>query len=273
MTLATSTLQVDTHAHVFLRSLPLVPNRRYELTIDAPLSEYLAHLDANGFTHGVLIQPSFLGTDNSFLIEALALSQGRLRGVVVVDTDIAHSELAAMDKAGVAGIRLNLVGKEVPDFSTPDWQGFLSQIRQLDWHVEVHALAEHLPAIVPSLLACGVRIVIDHFGRPDVTQGIADPGFQFLLSCASSRQVWVKLSAGYRLGAKGSQLPKEAASCLLNTFGPERLLWGSDWPHTMHEKEVKYQETLQAFHEWIPNPEDRHHILNTTPAELFRITA
>lgn len=108
---------IDTHAHIFRQDLPMVANRRYSPHYDALVEQYLAHLDAHGLSHGVLIQPSFLGTDNGFMVEALRLHPERLRGVAVVDVAITDAELDALAAAGVVGIRLNLIGKELQDYT------------------------------------------------------------------------------------------------------------------------------------------------------------
>src|SRR5688500_20326153 len=105
---------VDSHAHVFARGLPLAPQRRHAPDYDALLADYLALLDAHAVSHAVLVQPSFLGTDNRFLLDALRACPQRLRGVVIVEPVIGEDELAAMDRQGVCGIRLNLVAPPLP---------------------------------------------------------------------------------------------------------------------------------------------------------------
>src|SRR5215475_3889842 len=105
---------IDTHAHVFHRRLPLAPGRRYAPDYDAPVQLYLQQLDRNGMTSGVLVQPSFLGTDNSYLVESLEAARGRLRGIAVVDPAVSMDALRALDRAGVVGIRFNLLGQSLP---------------------------------------------------------------------------------------------------------------------------------------------------------------
>jgi predicted TIM-barrel fold metal-dependent hydrolase len=129
---------VDTHAHVFRQGLALAQVRRHTPDHDATLAEYLALLDAHGLSHGVLVQPSFLGTDNSYLVQALRAARGRLRGVAVVAEDIAEMALQDLAEAGVAGIRLNLIGLDLPSLQTPAWQTLLARVNALGWHVELH---------------------------------------------------------------------------------------------------------------------------------------
>jgi predicted TIM-barrel fold metal-dependent hydrolase len=262
---------VDTHAHIFERGLPLAANSRYVPTYDARLPDYLAQLDAHGTTHGVLVQPSFLGTDNRYLLAALKQQPHRLRGIVVVEPTITAGELAAMAAAGVVGIRLNLVGLPLPDLKHAPWPEFLERLRQLRWQVEVQREARDLPLILPLLLEAGVNIVIDHFGRPDPKLGIEDLGFRYLLSVASSRRVWVKLSGAYRNGAQGvgDAIARAAVPLLRKNFGTSRLLWGSDWPHTQFKSTINYGIVRHQFDEWITDPVERTAILQTTPCSLF----
>src|SRR3954453_3718265 len=117
---------VDTHAHVFTRRLALAGDRRYAPSYDAPAAAYLGMLDRNGMSHGVLVQPSFLGTDNSYLLEALRREPRRLRGIAVVAPETAPNELRRLDRAGVVGLRLNLIGQPDPDLTNETWRRHLA---------------------------------------------------------------------------------------------------------------------------------------------------
>lgn len=264
---------IDTHAHIFQRGLRLANGRRYAPDYDATLVDYLGVLDRNGIARGVLVQPSFLGTDNSHLLAGLRSSPERLRGIAVVDADVPLADLQAMNAAGIVGIRLNLVGgAAVPDFSSAPWRMLLQRVANLGWQIEVHREAGSLPKILPALLDAGVNVVVDHFGRPDPGLGVDDPGFRFLLEAAASRRVWVKLSGAYRNGAngRGQRVALDAIPLLRTAFGLERLVWGSDWPHTRFETGVDYGEARQAIDTWLPDPEERRIVLEETPRALFR---
>ncbi|MBY4898567.1 amidohydrolase [Cupriavidus sp. AU9028] len=266
----TAAVVVDSHAHVFEQGLALAANRRYRPDYDARLPDYLAQLDQHGVTHGVLVQPSFLGTDNTYLIEALRQAPRRLRGVVVIEPGIEPVQLQQMHRAGVAGMRLNLVGLPVPDLASPGWQRLLEQVNALDWHVEVHIQAGRLQEVVPMLLAAGCRVVVDHFGRPDPALGTNDAGFRYLIEQADSGRVWVKLSAAYRIWplAHCARAPRAAARLLLEAFGAQRLVWGSDWPHTQHPA-VSYGPTRQWIADWIEDIPQVSAILTDTSLQLF----
>ncbi|MDF9428419.1 hypothetical protein EM868_01210 [Cupriavidus gilardii] len=266
-----TTAAVDSHAHVFERGLALAATRRYRPDHDALLGDYLSQLDAHGLSHGVLVQPSFLGTDNCYLLAALRGQPARLRGVAVVDPAIGETELDAMAAAGVVGIRLNLIGLPAPALGSAPWRGLLERINARGWHVELHLPAARLQEVMPTLLAAGCRIVVDHFGRPDPALDVADPGFLDLLRKADSGRVWVKLSGAYRNwpDARCAQAGRRAAQRLLEAFTASRLLWGSDWPHTQHPH-VAYGATRQWLDDWIDDAAQRRQLLGDTALTLFQ---
>ncbi|MGY4503633.1 putative TIM-barrel fold metal-dependent hydrolase [Bradyrhizobium sp. GM24.11] len=260
---------IDTHAHVFHRGLKLAPGRRYAPDYDAPLSLYLEQLDHNGMTNGVLVQPSFLGTDNSYLVECLKQTSGRLRGIAVVDPTVSTDELRELDRAGVVGIRLNLVGQPLPDLAASEWKGLLANVKAMGWQVEIQRNASDLAALAPQLLDHGVTVVLDHYALPDPKLGVADPGFQSVLKLGATKNVWVKISASYRNGAAGESFAKEAYPALRNAYGLDRLLWGSDWPHTQFEATQSYAKNREFIDTLIVDKSERAQVL-ASPRQLFR---
>lgn len=266
---------VDSHVHVFARGLRLAPARRYAPDYDATLDDYRVPMARNGISHAVLVQPSFLGTDNSFLCETLRRDRARLRGIAVVDPGIGEPALAALAEDGVVGIRLNLDGLPIPDFAADPWPRLLESLRARDWHVEVHREARDLPRLVDPLVAAGIDVVIDHFGRPDDDLGADDPGFGYVLGLGGTRRVWVKLSGAYRNGAggRGQAAAPKLASRLLERFGRERLVWGSDWPHTRHETREDLASARRALETWVPDAADRAHIAGPSALALYGFPA
>ncbi|QOZ70324.1 amidohydrolase family protein [Bradyrhizobium arachidis] len=260
---------IDTHAHVFHRGLKLAPGRRYAPDYDAPLPLYLEQLDRNGMTNGVLVQPSFLGTDNSYLVECLKQAAGRLRGIAVVDPTITADELRALDRAGAVGIRLNLVGQPLPDLAAREWTALLANVKAMGWQVEVQRNASDLAVLAPQLLDHGVTVVLDHYALPDPKLGIADPGFRSVLKLGATKNVWVKISAPYRNGAIGEDFAKAAYPLLRDAYGVDRLLWGSDWPHTQFEASQSYQKNRQFLDTLISEASERAQVL-ASPRSLFR---
>ncbi|MFS2167709.1 amidohydrolase family protein [Variovorax sp. Varisp62] len=267
---------IDSHAHVFVHGLPLAAARRHAPDYEATLAEYLGLLDAHGVSHGVLVQPSFLGTDNGFLLDALRACPGRLRGVAVVEPQVDDTTLHAMAEAGVCGIRLNLVGMPLPDFSRPEWHRLFARVQALGWHVELHRESRDLALAAQPVLDAGCALVVDHFGRPSSVLATADEGFCWLLRVADCGRMWVKLSAAYRnwpapyTANTAHDVARGAAQALLKAFGPDRLMWGSDWPHTQHREIADYTTAHAALAGWVPDATARRRILVDTPARLFK---
>ncbi|WP_145193359.1 MULTISPECIES: amidohydrolase [unclassified Pseudomonas] len=263
---------IDSHAHVFSRGLELATGRRYAPSYDAPLGDYLAQLQAHGFSHGVLVQPSFLGTDNRYLLSALQSAPANLRGVVMLEPDVEPESLAAMASLGVRGVRLNLMGQALPDLTEAHWRPLLERIGEQGWHVELHRQVADMPTLVRALEPYGLDIVVDHFGRPDARLGLGQPGFAELLTLGGKGKVWVKVSGIYRLEGTAQQnlvFARQALGALEAHYGAERLMWGSDWPHTQHEAAVSFGSVLEQFDALGCSAELRRALMRETAQALF----
>lgn len=261
----------DTHAHVFEPGLPLANVRRYAPEYTASAEQFVEKLDAHDMGIGVLIQPSFLGTDNSYMLKAIAAYPNRLYGVAVIDPSMPLEEMKVLKENNIIGIRLNLYGQTFPDFSSDEWKQCLANVKELDWHVELHIDAKELPNLIAPLLDLGVKVVVDHFGKPDPIDPLEDPGFKYLLTVGNTGRVWVKISASYRVGgvAQGLKAAKQMMPELLASFGPKRLLWGSDWPNTQNEKIVSYDSVYDVLLQIIPDEGVRQIVLQEALAELL----
>lgn len=264
---------VDAHAHVFTRDLKLASVHRYVPDYDAKPETLIRLIKDHGFGHCVLIQPSFLGADNSFLLSVLRAHPHIFRGVTVIKPDIAASEIAAMHAVGCVGIRLNLFGLPNVDLTSTAWNRVFQQIAGLGWHVEVHAEAQRMPTLLTPLRNAGINVVVDHFGRPDPKLGVNDPGFKFLLDAAESRHVWIKISGAYRNGAdgRGEQIALESIPLLKKSFGLDRMMWGSDWPHTQFESQENYDKAYDFLLRMVPDKQERRAVLVDTPDQLFQL--
>jgi len=266
--------EVDGHAHVFAPDLLFVTPRRYTPGYAATAEQFVAHLDAAKLAGGLLTQPSFLGTDNGYMLAAVARYPERLRAVVVVNPDITDAALDSLAAQGAVGVRLNLEGQSLPDLSTAPWPAFLARVARRNWHVEIHRKAVDLPGLLAPLLASGARVCIDHFGRPDPERGVDDPGFRTLLDSSATGRVWVKVSAAYRTGgvARGEVLAPLLLARLLAAFGPQRLIWASDWPHTQHESDVTHHDCFEALARWAGSESLARRIRTEGVASLLAAT-
>ncbi|MBS0638764.1 MAG: amidohydrolase family protein [Proteobacteria bacterium] len=258
---------VDTHAHVYTLDMPLSGDAWYKPPHEAPVAAYLAELDTHGVRYAVLAAASLYDDYNDYQIEAVRRHK-RLRTTVIIPPTTDPYIMRMMRDDGVVGVRFQWrTVAQPPDITTPDYKRFLRRIRDLDWHVHVNDVGPRLPPTIAALEAAGVKIVIDHFGRPDPTKGVACAGFQAMLRAMQRGATWVKLSGGYR------QEPPEAAAtyarALLAEGGPQRLLWGSDWPFAAFESSVTYRSTLEALRNWVPDPAVRRIIGGETPLALY----
>lgn len=260
---------VDTHAHIFHQNLPMVPGRRYSPHYDALVEDYLGYLDRHGLAYGVLIQPSFLGTDNHYLLEALSRYPKRLRAVAVVEAEVSEAQLDELAEAGVVGIRLNLIGKTLADYTGPAWTGLFERLARRGWHVEIQRSIDDVALIVPDILACGVDVVIDHFGLPTGGIEIDKPNHKAFLRLLADERVWLKLSAPYRSQSNLAQARRVLAQVRESSGGIARFLWGSDWPNTQFEDQTDYDRQVAFFEALLPEPGERAQVLLDNPAKLF----
>jgi 2-pyrone-4,6-dicarboxylate lactonase len=226
---------VDAHCHVFgpAEKFPYAPERKYTPT-DAPKERLFALRDLLGFERNVIVQGTCHGADNRALVDALRASDGRARGVATVKREVGDAELRSLHEAGVRGVRFNFV-KRLVDVTPPEvLLEIAHRIAPLGWHVVVYFEAQDLPALEPFLAKLPTTVVVDHMGRPDVRQPVDGAEFQRFLSLMSDQaHVWSKVSGAERLSMSGA--PDYAdfvpfARRVVESF-PDRVLWGTDWPH------------------------------------------
>ena len=243
-----SEMSVDSHFHVF-EAGQSVPEARYSPDYDAQFSDWQSAARQVGVTHGVLVQTSFMGTDNSYLLKKLQQNPDTLRGVAVVSPTAGFGQLTDLHAQGVRGIRLNLAGQS-HDMATWQAAGSLwDAVLRLGWHVELHTDTGALPAVLGAV-PLEIPVVIDHFGKPS-SASLQDETVQAVQRrvAAASSQVYVKLSAAYRLQA-GLE-PSRLAKLWLDELGAKALLWGSDWPCTNFEAKADYAALHGALADWL----------------------
>lgn len=249
---------VDTHAHVYTLDMPLAGSAWHKPPQDAPVERYVETLAAHGVTHAVLSAASLYGDYNDYQIDAVRRFP-HLRTTVIVKPTVDRYILEMMKRDGVVGIRFQFrTVPDPPDLTSPDYRMLLRRVADLDWHVHLHDEGERLARPIAALESAGVKLVIDHFGRPQRDKGVNCDGFQAVLRAIERGRTWVKLSAGYR------QEPPSAAKAyaqeLLKTGGAQRLFWASDWPFAAFEDKVTYRETMEDFRDWLPDNATRHAI-------------
>ena len=200
-------LIVDAHVHVFTQDMPLIDNPRHSPKYDFTHQDLIATMDAHGVQYAAIAAASPWGDYNDYTIAALRAQPTRLRGTAILKPTVDRFALEAMAKDGMTGVRLPFISlKQLPDITTFEYRSFLRRLADLDWHVHLHTEGENLPFFIPKIEACGVKLVIDHLGRPEPKTGINSDGFKAMLRSIEKGRTWVKMSAGYRLGAQAAGL-------------------------------------------------------------------
>jgi 2-pyrone-4,6-dicarboxylate lactonase len=266
---------IDCHAHI------CGPAARYPYSAariytppDALLPAYRAVLDTLGVGRAVLVQPSVYGTDNRALLDALAADPARLRGVAVVGDDVADKELERLHAAGVRGLRCNVVDVADPAAGLPlaVLSRLARRIAPLGWHIELLAHVSDCPDLAEKFADFPVDLVFGHYGYAPTRCGTGDAGFRGLLELARAGRAWVKFTGAYRISGTEDPLYADVrpfAEALVQA-NPQRLLWGTDWPHVMVRGRMPNDADLcDAVLGWIADPALRQAMLVDNPARLY----
>ena len=264
---------IDCHAHVIdtarfpLSDGPGYKPRPYE---NGPTEAYVGVLALHGIAHALLVQPSGYGTDNSAMLDAIASYPGRFRGIAVLDPATSERELENLAARGVAGVRFNLPTYERDALTRPEAPRFLARLKALGWYAQIFADDAQWPEIAPVLRRSGVKVLIDHFGVRDLAAGIGQPGFQAVLRLGREGNATVKLSAPFRISRATRYTDlKPFARAVVDAFGIENCVWGSDWPFINMSDPMSYAAALQAVENWLDDAGDLDRVLWHNPVRLF----
>ncbi len=240
-------IEFDCHAHVYETVKP-VDGARYVPASPAPLGDWLDHQAKHGLRGGVIVQVSFLGTDNSQMCDALSrLDLGRFAGVGVVPLDVDDAYLKSLVRSGVRGVRWNLVkGAALPDLRSDRVQAFFARLRDNGLHLELHLEGPRLAPLLPALTDQGVDLVIDHFGLPSEPLAKNDPMIRAVEALADRSALYFKFAAHYRMPFDVEPHATEIASLLHG----DHIVWGSDWPHTQHEDCINFGKAHTLSRRW-----------------------
>ncbi len=258
---------VDTHFHVYTRDMPITPWAWHHPPEDASAEQFIEVMDKHGVGFGVIAAASLYGQYNDYVIRSMR-RHPRLRGTAYVRPETDMYTLERMKADGMVGIRLFFRRvPDPPDLTSPEYRLLLRRVRDLDWHVHTLVSGEMLPGVIAAIEDAGVKLVIDHFGKPDERLGVNCPGFKALLAAVERGRTWVKLSGGFRQGSR--ETARSYAQALLRVSGGERLMWGSDWPFAAFEDSVTYAQTIADLHDWVPDAATRRLIGAETPMRLY----
>jgi 2-pyrone-4,6-dicarboxylate lactonase len=261
----------DAHMHVFGPEdvYPRVPQPHYTLP-GATLRDYLRAGRVLGIDRFVIVQPSFYGTDNSCLLDALRQAGDRARGVVMFDPEIDDSELERFHAAGVRGVRLDLFKRAREPLARI--HGFITAIEKrvarLGWHLQFYSPGYIVRDLIPFLGNLQTDFVIDHMGYMLEADGLRPADFSALLDLTRDGRCWLKLSGPYRLSKSGDYKAVEHIATQIVDAAPDRALWGSDWPH-LPRCERDTGELINLLSAWAPEEGVRNRILVDNPRHLF----
>jgi predicted TIM-barrel fold metal-dependent hydrolase len=265
--------KIDCHNHVLDPvNFPYSPDTAYRPTGQeiSPAAQMLNVMDAYGVRHSLVVGPnSGYGLDNRCLLDAIAHSQGRLKGIAVVTNDASRTELERLKAAGIVGVAFNATLFGAAHYA--DCAPLLARLAELDMFIQVQVEHDQLVPLVPLLERSGARILIDHCGRPTPGAGLMQPGFQALLALARTRRASVKLS-GYGKFSRERHPFKDTrpfVRALIDAFTLDACVWASDWPFLKASERLDYGPLLKLVEDLLPDASDRRKLLWDTPRKLF----
>jgi predicted TIM-barrel fold metal-dependent hydrolase len=274
-----------THIHGDMREFPMFAGRVY--TPEPALPEEMAQLHkALRMQRVVIVTPSVYGTDNSATIWGMKARGQDARGIAVIDDQTPESELDAMGRAGIRGIRINLAtgaAKPDPVAARKRFQDAAARVKARGWHVQMYTTLPVISAIKEAVLASPVPVVFDHFGRAEASLGTEQPGFADLVELVRSGKAYVKISGAYRISKLAPDYADAAPIArALIAANAERIVWGTDWPHPHSDPipgygpmdvrpyfQIEDGRLLNQLPVWAPDAATRKKILVDNPAQLY----
>jgi predicted TIM-barrel fold metal-dependent hydrolase len=264
----------DCHAHVFEAARYSYQNERSYTPPDSTIKQLRAMNATLGIQRLVVVAASVHGTNNNPVLDGIATDPKNIRGIATVGGDITDKELARLRDGGIRGIRVNLVDKGGNPFGSLDGlSGIAERIKDLGFHIELLVHVESFPDLRALAKSICVPLSVGHIGYTKVASGgINHPGYQEFLSLLRDGYFWVKLTGSSRLSSHESfpypdvtDMAKAAIAA-----APDRVVWGSDWPHVMQHRPMPNDgDLLDALAEWAPDAAQRKRILVDNPARLY----
>jgi len=267
----------DAHCHIFGPGdrYPYAPDRTYTPP-DAPLSRFKELQQTLGLERAVLVNASCHGIDNTVIVDAIAQSGGKYRGVANADDSFTERDFEKLHQGGFSGVRFNFVKHlgGVPDMG--EFERVLARVRPLGWHVDLHFDAVDIPASKEFINSLPIPFIIDHMGRVPTRNGLDQPPFQALLDLARrNEKCWVKISGAERISSDGPPFTDAApfAQALIEV-APERLLWGTDWPHPNISKHMPNDgDLVYLVPLFAPDAATQKLLLVNNPHRLYQFGA
>ena len=259
----------DCHFHTYDSAYPAAPGATLTPP-DAKPNDYRALQMRLGLTRGVLVTPSTYGTDNSLQLASMqALGKDNFRVVAVVAEDVSDAELKRLDGLGVRGVRFNL---PFPGpLSVASLEKLSPRLADLGWHCEINMRPEQLLAAQAMLARLPSRLVFDHLGALPQPGALDSPSYAIIRKLLDDGRTWVKLSGAYLASASPTYADSAAVTAAYLRAAPERMVWGSDWPHPTRAADAKPDDArlLDLLAQAAPDDATLHRVLVDNPADLF----
>ena len=262
----------DAHCHVFgpASRFPFAPDRAYTPP-DSGIDQFERLQHRLGLSRAVFVQASCHGTDNAAMVDALERGDGRYAGVAMIDDGFTDRELAELHDAGVRGTRFNFVAHLG---GAPDLDHFwrvVGRVQEFGWHIVLHFDAKDLRQHAELLDRMPCPYIIDHMARVPVAKGVEQEPFQQLLALMNDERCWVKISGAERLTAAGGPPYDDVVpyARALIAAAPDRVLWGTDWPHPNVRHMPDEGDLLDLMLQFAPDEETRNRILVRNPETLY----
>ena len=268
-------LSCDSHMHICgpISKYDYADDRIYTPP-DALLGDYLRLSRTLGLQRVVFVQPSIYGTDNSTMLDAMHECPIENKGIAVLNEAVSDERLEELDRLGIRGIRFNLVdvANKTNQLPIEPIRKLAGRIRDFGWHVELLIHADDFPDLDEILAGLPVDVVVGHLGYFRPHRKVDDEGFQALLRLMHSGRVWTKLTGPYRVSAEALPYTNvDAFAQALVQEAPERVIWGSDWPHVMVKGDMPNDgDLLDLLFDWVPDAAIRHRILVDNAAKLYK---
>lgn len=277
----------DCHTHIIgdPAKFPFSPKRVYTPETASPEEISALHV-ALHIQRVVIVTPSFYGTDNSATLYGMKARGDNARGIAVIDEQTPASDLATMERAGFRGVRINLatVGQNDPIVARRLFETSLERVRHLKWHIQINTNLTVIKGITDLVDTSPIPAVFDHFGGAEAAFGTGQAGFSDLLALVRAGKAYVKISGEYGISTQAPDYPDVAPLAqALVAANPDRILWGTDWPHTNSKLSPPRPPAeitpftpfddgrmLNDFAKWVPDPALRKKILVDNPARLYR---
>ncbi|MBM3528221.1 MAG: 2-pyrone-4,6-dicarboxylate hydrolase [Alphaproteobacteria bacterium] len=259
----------DCHMHLYDGARFPPPRPQARMQDGATVADYRLFQQRIGTSRVVVVQPAAYGTDNAVTLDALAQLGGAARGIAVVHPDVAETELRAMDTAGICGIRFTQFDPRTAATTIDMVEPLAKRVEPLGWHVQIHLRSDQIVDAADMLQRLPGTVVFDHLGRLSPQAGTNDPAFAIIRRMLDRGRTWMKLSGAYMFGAGPRYTEAAAIARAYMAAAPERMVWGSDWPHPTEAEKPDDAVLFDLLSEWAPDAAAQQRILVDNPARLY----